>query len=45
MTSCEELDRVISQVRRPGATPPHSILNPPRSRSSQTCAAGVFNPN
>lgn len=45
MTSCAELDRVISQVRRPGVTPPHSISKPPRSRSSQTCAAGVFNPN
>jgi hypothetical protein len=45
MTSCEELDRVISQARRPDATPPHSISNLPRLRSSQTCAAGVFNSN
>lgn len=48
MTSCEELDRVISHPPcppRPGLTALSPISKRPRSRSSKACAASISFPN
>ena len=47
MTSCEELDRVISHPPcppRPGLTALSPISKRPRSRSSKACAASISTP-
>ncbi len=48
MTSCEQLDRVISHpspLPQPGLTGLSPISNRPRSRSSRACAASISFPN